>query len=52
MVYKFFDKILVEVVLLPSQINNLQMNFIGRLLETLKDEKFILLLEIIFVVYI
>ena len=32
MVDKFFDKSLVEVVLLPSQIINLQMNFISKLL--------------------
>ena len=45
MVYKFFDKIVVEVVFLPSQIINLRMNFIGRLLENLREENFIHLLE-------
>ena len=60
MVYKFFDKNLVEVVLpLRLQINlpphgiiNLQINFINRLFETLRDEKFIYLLEEIFGVQI
>ena len=52
-VYKFFDKILVEVVLLlPNQIISLQMSFIGRLLENLKKEKFIHHLETIFGVLI
>ena len=37
-----------EVMLLTSQINNLQMNFIGRLLENSREEKFIHLLETIF----
>ena len=41
-------KVLVEVVLLPSQIVNLQMNYIGRLLENLRNKKFIHLLETIF----
>ena len=30
MVYKFLIKDLVEVILLPNQIINLEMNFIGR----------------------
>ena len=47
MVYKFFEKSLVKVVLLLSQIINLQMNFIGRLLENLRKEKFIHRLETI-----
>ena len=41
MAYKFLIKSLVEVVLLLSQIMSLQMNFIGRLLENLRKEKFI-----------
>ena len=41
-----------EVMLLTSQINNLQMNFIGRLLENSREEKFIHLLEAIFGVLI
>ena len=52
MFYKFFDKNPVEVVLLPSQNINLQMNFINRLLENLRNEKFIHLLKIIFGVLI
>ena len=60
MVYKFFDKNLVEVVLPlrlqinlpPHEIINLQINFINRLFETLRDEKFIYLLEEIFGVQI
>ena len=49
MVYKFLIKGLVEVVLLlPNQIINLQMNFISRLLENFKKEKFINLLETMF----
>ena len=40
-------RVLVEQ-LKPSQITNLQMNFIGRLLENPKEEKFIHLLETIF----
>ena len=47
--YKFFVKCLVEVRLLlrlqinvlPNQISNVQINFISKLLETLKEEKFI-----------
>ena len=38
MVYKFFDKNLVEVVLL-NQIISWQMKFINRLLENLKNER-------------
>ena len=49
---RFLIKNIVEVVLLPSQIINLQMNFIGRLLDDLRDEKFIHLLETIFGVLI
>ena len=47
-------KNLVELVLLlnRSQIINLQMNFINRLLKKLRDEKFIHLLETIFEVLI
>ena len=49
MTYKFFVKCLVEVRLLlrlqinvlPNQISNVQINFISKLLETLKEEKFI-----------
>ena len=48
MVYTFFKKNLVKVVFLQSQIINLKMNFIGRLLENLREEKFIHLLETIF----
>ena len=60
MVYKFFNKNLVEMVLtlrlqislLLNQIINLQMNFTGRLFENLRDKKFIHLLEAIFGVFI
>ena len=49
MVYKkvksFLIIRLVEVVLLLDQITNSQMNFIGRLLNNLRDEKSIHLLE-------
>ena len=56
MVYKFFNKNLVEVVLpiffqrnlLPNQIINLKMNFTSRSLETLIEEKFIHPSEAIF----
>ena len=49
MVYNFLiKKVPVEVVLLPSQIIKFQINFIGRLMEKLKEEKFIHLLETIF----
>ena len=41
MVYKFLIKSLWEVMLLLSQITNSQMNFIGKLLKNLRDEKFI-----------
>ena len=59
MVYKFFNKNLVEMVLtlrlqislLLNQIINLQMNFTGRLFENLRDKKFIHLLEAIFGVF-
>ena len=60
MVYKFFNKNLVEMVLtlrlqislLLNQIINLQMNFTGRLFENLRDKKFIHLSEAIFGVWI
>ena len=60
MVYKFFDKNQKEVVLplrlqinlLMNQIINWQMNFINQLLENLKKEKFIHILETIFRVLI
>ena len=45
---RFLIKNLVKVVLLQSQIINLKMNFIGKLLENLREEKFIHLLETIF----
>ena len=48
MVYKFLIKSLVGMALLLSQITNSQMNLIGRLLENLRNEKFIHLLETIF----
>ena len=47
MVHKFFIKSLVRVALLLSQITNSQINFIGRLLRKLRDEKFIHHLETI-----
>ena len=52
MVYKFLTNNLVEGVLLPSQITNWHMNFIGRLFENLGEEKLIYLLESIFKVLI
>ena len=58
MVYKFLIKNLlrlinlVEVVSLMNQIINWEMNFINQLLEHLKKEKFIHLLETIFGVLI
>ena len=45
MVYIFLIKSLAEVVLLLKQIISLQMSFINRLLENLRDEKFIHPLE-------
>ena len=45
---RFLIKNLVKVVLLQSQIINLKMNFIGKLLENLREEKLIHLLETIF----
>ena len=45
---RFLIKNLVKVVLLQSQIINLKMNFIGKLLENLREEEFIHLLETIF----
>ena len=48
MAYKFLIKSLVEVVLLLDQITN----YISRLLETLREEKFIHLLETIIAVLI
>ena len=60
MVYKFYDEksrevvlpLLLQVNLLPNQIINLQMNFIGRSLKHLREEKFIHHLETIFGVLI
>ena len=53
MVYKFLIKNVVQVVLQQlNQIVNLQMNFINRLLENVRDEKFIHGLETIFGVLI
>ena len=52
MVYKIFGKNIVEVVLLQSQIINLQMSLIDRSLENLRNEKFIHPLETIFEVLI
>ena len=51
MVHKFFDKSLVEVVLM-NQVISWQMNFINQLLENLRKEKFIHHLETIFEVLI
>ena len=48
----FLTKTLVEVVLLPNQIINLQINFKDKLLEHLREEKFIYLLGTIFGVLI
>ena len=48
MVYKFWDKNLVEVMLLMNQIINWQMSFINQLSKHLKKEKFIHHLETIF----
>ena len=44
----FLIRNLVEVMLTLSQIINLRVNFISRLLENLREEKFIHLLEAIF----
>ena len=52
MVYKFFDKKSKDMVLLMNQIISWQMNFINQLLESLRKEKFINLLEAIFWVLI
>ena len=52
MVYKIFDKKSSEVVLTLHQIISSRVNFISRLLENLRDEKFIHLLETIFGVLI
>ena len=52
MVYNFLTRSLMEVVLLMNQIINLQMNFINRLFENLRDKRFIHLLETIFGVFI
>ena len=41
MVYKFFDKNIVEVVSLMNQIINWLMSLINQLLENFKKEKFI-----------
>ena len=48
----FLIESLVGVALLLNQIIGLQMNLIGKLLENLRDEKFIHLLETIFGVLI
>ena len=48
----FLIKSLVEVVLTLNQVISLKMNFIGRLLENLREEKFIHRLETIFGVLI
>ena len=50
--YKIFDKKSSEVVSTLNQIISLRVNFISRLLENLRDEKFIYLLETIFGVLI
>ena len=52
MVYKLFDKNLMEVVSLMNQIISLQMNFINQLFKNLRKEKFINPLETIFGVLI
>ena len=52
MVYKFFDKKSSGSGMVPYQIISLQMNFIDRSLKTLREEKFIHLLETIFSVLI
>ena len=44
----FLIKSVVEVVLTLNRIINLQINFINRLLQNLRDEKFIHHLEAIF----
>ena len=48
----FLMKIVAEMVLLLNHIISLQMNFIGRLLESSRDEKLIHHLETIFGVFI
>ena len=50
--YKIFDKKSSEVVSTLNQIISSRVNFISRLLENLRDEKFIHLLETIFGVLI
>ena len=52
MVYQFFDKKSKGSGIVMSQILNWQMNFINKLLENLKKEKFIHFLETIFGVLI
>ena len=52
MVYKLFDKNLVEVILLMNQTISWQMSFINQLLKNLRKEKFIHHLETIFGVLI
>ena len=52
MVYKFFDKTLVEVVSLMNQIINWQRSFINQLFKNSKKVKLIRLLETIFGVLI
>ena len=49
LVYKFFDKNSSGSGLLLSQITHSQMNFIDRIIENSRDEKFIHPLETIFV---
>ena len=48
MVYKIFDKKFEGSGINLCQINDLQMNLTHQLLEHLREEKFILLLKIIF----
>ena len=52
MVYRFFDKSLGELVLTLNKFINLQMNFIGRLLQNSRRKKFIYRLETTFGVLI
>ena len=52
MVYKFFDKTLVEVVSLMNQIINWQRSFINQLFKNSKKIKFIRLSETIFGLFI
>ena len=52
LVYMFFDKKSSEKMLTLNQIINVQVNFIGKFLQNLRDEKFIHHLETIFGVLI